>query len=75
MLSINSCAPAIKIYADYDKSLDIKNYKTYSWLNLNEIEGKGLNPAYYNELTDKRNELPRSRASRYLCLIYSNNLN
>lgn len=54
MLSINSCAPAIKINADYDKSLNIKNDKTYSWLNLNEIEGKGLNPAYYNELTDKR---------------------
>lgn len=54
LLLINSCGPSFRIQADYDKTLNIRDYKTYSWLPLKEIEGKGLNPVYYNELTDKR---------------------
>jgi hypothetical protein len=49
-----SCSPAIHVFSDHDKDADISQYKTYSWLTQEEIETKGMNPLYYNELNDKR---------------------
>lgn len=52
-----SCGPSVRVYSDYDKSLNISNYKTFSWLDMNAIEQKGTDPRYMNELTDKRIKL------------------
>lgn len=49
-----SCSSAMHVYSDQDKDADIADYKTYSWLTAQEIEGKGMNPLFYNELNDKR---------------------
>lgn len=54
LLALLSCNPAMHVYSDYDKDADIADYKTYSWLTKEEIEAKGINPLYYNELNDKR---------------------
>lgn len=48
-----SCS-SVKVHTDYDKDTNINDYQTFQWLPFNEIEGKGLNPLYYNELNDKR---------------------
>ena len=53
-ISLISCSPYLDIGHDADKTVNISNYKTYSWLNETAIESRGLNPLYYNELTDKR---------------------
>lgn len=49
-----SCGTGLHVYSDMDKNADIADYHTYSWLTKEEIEGKGTNPLYYNELTDQR---------------------
>jgi hypothetical protein len=40
-----SCGPSIRVFSDYDKD---------TWLDAKAIEGKGINPLFYNELNDKR---------------------
>jgi len=51
---LSSCTPAIKIFSDYDKDVNVSGCSYYSWLDEKAIEGVGLNPIYYNELNDKR---------------------
>lgn len=53
-LLLFSCGSSMQVFSDYDKDSNIGTYKTYNWLDLQSIEGKGLNPLYYNELNDKR---------------------
>ena len=48
-----SCAPSIRVFSDYDKDANISDYKTYTWVTEEEIEGKSTNPLYCNELNDK----------------------
>jgi hypothetical protein len=52
-LLIASCSNEIRVTTDYDREVNLKLYKTYSWLPVKEIESKN-NPLVYNELTDKR---------------------
>lgn len=54
LTAITACSPAVRVFSDYDKDTNISAYSTYSWLTEAEIERKGLNPIYYNELNDKR---------------------
>ena len=49
-----SCGPSLQFFSDYDKNINLSGYVSYSWLDLAAIEGKGMNPLYYNELNDKR---------------------
>jgi Domain of unknown function (DUF4136) len=49
-----SCGPTVRVFSDYDKDVNITAFKTYAWLDAKAIEGKGINPIYYNELNDKR---------------------
>jgi Domain of unknown function (DUF4136) len=51
---IVSCGPSLRVFSDYDKDVNIADYKTYTWLDAKAIEGKGTNPLYYNEMNDKR---------------------
>ena len=51
---IVGCGPTIRVQSDYDKDVNISGSKHYSWLSEEAIEEKGVNPLYYNELTDKR---------------------
>lgn len=53
-LILSSCGSTMEVFSDYDKQADITAYKTYNLPDLQIIEGKGLNPLYYNELNDKR---------------------
>jgi hypothetical protein len=48
-----ACSNRIKVNSDYDRDVNLKLYKSYSWLPAKEIEDKN-NPLVYNELTDKR---------------------
>ena len=48
------CSSSLKVYSDRDKSIDISDYRYYYWPTEAAIERKGLNPLFYNELTDKR---------------------
>ncbi|WP_018617475.1 DUF4136 domain-containing protein [Segetibacter koreensis] len=54
LLLLPACSPTMRVFSDYDKDANISNYKTYSWPTEEEIEKKGTNPLYYNELNDKR---------------------
>src|SRR3954447_22148150 len=54
VLLLTACTPSMRVFSDHDKDANIADYKTYSWLSEQEIEGKGMNPLYYNELNDKR---------------------
>jgi hypothetical protein len=47
------CSEQLRVRSDYDKDVNLRLYKTYSWLPVKEIESK-TNPLIYNELTDKR---------------------
>ncbi len=47
------CGPAISVYNDYDRELNIANYSTYSWQASKALEAN-QNPMYYNELNEKR---------------------
>jgi len=51
---LGSCGPSLRVFSDYDKSLNPGVYKSYSWADLKSIEQKGNDPRYINELTDKR---------------------
>lgn len=51
---LSACGTGLHVYSDFDKDANITDYKTYSWLTREEIEQKGTNPLYYNELNDKR---------------------
>jgi hypothetical protein len=51
---LTACGPSVRVFYDRDENANVANYKTYSWLNEKAIEAKGLNPLYYNELTDQR---------------------
>ena len=53
-LLLAACGPAIRVTYDKEPNTSIANYKTYSWLKGKEIEEKGLNPLFYNELNDVR---------------------
>jgi hypothetical protein len=48
-----SCAPEIVVHTDFDRSIEIHRNTSYAWLNKTGIESRN-NPAYMNELTDKR---------------------
>jgi hypothetical protein len=54
LAGIYSCSTSMRVFSDYDKDANISDYKTYSWLTEEQIESKGTNPLYYNELNDKR---------------------
>ncbi|CAN5751404.1 DUF4136 domain-containing protein [soil metagenome] len=54
VLMLSSCGSTMEVFSDYDKQVNLAAYKTYSWPDLKSIEGKGMNPLYYNELNDKR---------------------
>lgn len=54
MALLSSCGSGFEAFSDHDKSVNLQDYKTYSWQNIQEIESKGSNPLYYNELNDKR---------------------
>ena len=47
------CNTILKVYSDYDRSYDLRTFKTYQWAEVHELESKN-NPLYFNELTDKR---------------------
>jgi hypothetical protein len=51
---IPGCSPQFRTFSDYNKYADISTLKAYQWLSAPEIEAKGLNPLYYNELNDER---------------------
>jgi hypothetical protein len=54
LTGLYSCGSSMQVFSDYDKDADMSAYKTYSWLTEEQIESKGTNPLYYNELNDKR---------------------
>ena len=54
LFSIVVSCSGVKVYTDYDKDININDYQTFQWLPFEAIEGKGVNPLYYNELNDKR---------------------
>ncbi len=47
------CSAQMNVRSDYDREINLRQYKTYNWLAVKEIESKN-EPLYYNELTDKR---------------------
>lgn len=47
------CSEGLRVYTDYDRSFNIRQFKTYQWASQKDIEVRS-NPLYYNELTDKR---------------------
>lgn len=47
------CSNQLHVKSDYDKDVNLRLYKTFSWLPVKDIEAKN-NPLLYNELTDKR---------------------
>lgn len=49
----SSCGPSIRVYSDYDRDYNIREFTTYLWASAEDIESKN-NPLYYNELNDKR---------------------
>jgi hypothetical protein len=53
-LLIASCNTSVRAFSDYDKAVNISGLTTYNWLSEQEIEERGNNPLYYNELNDKR---------------------
>jgi len=53
LLVVDGCAPSMRVYTDFDREYNIRNYPTYTWAEDIELEVKN-NPLYYNELTDKR---------------------
>jgi hypothetical protein len=53
LILVNACAPSMRVYTDYDRDYNIRDYPTYGWAEEIDIEAKN-NPLYYNELTDKR---------------------
>ncbi len=48
-----SCSSQIVVRTDYDREINLRQYKSYNWLPTKDIESKNQ-PLYYNELTDKR---------------------
>ncbi len=50
---VTGCSNQIRVKSDYDKDVNLRLYKTFSWLPVKDIEAKN-NPLLYNELTDKR---------------------
>ncbi len=48
-----ACSAQMNVRSDYDREINLRQYKTYNWLSVKEIESKN-EPLYYNELTDKR---------------------
>jgi Domain of unknown function (DUF4136) len=48
-----SCSDQITVRTDYDKSVKISTFTTFTWLDKEGIEERN-NPLYYNELNDKR---------------------
>lgn len=53
VLMLTSCSPALRVYHDFDKDIEIHRLNAYGWLESRTIESKN-NPLYINELTDKR---------------------
>ena len=53
-MMVTGCGPTLQVHSDIDKEADIANYRAYAWLSASEIESKGMNPIFYNELNDKR---------------------
>jgi hypothetical protein len=62
-----ACSDAIRVRTDYDKGVNLHNYKTYNWLPLAEIESKN-DPLLLNELTFKRikNAIDSEMASKQI---------
>jgi len=53
-LLLSACGSSMQVFSDYDKDLNIGNFHSYKWASFKDIESKGTNPLYYNELNDKR---------------------
>ena len=52
-LVIAGCSPEIMIRSDYDREVNMEQYTTFMWADIQELESRN-NPFYYNELNDKR---------------------
>ena len=52
-LCLVSCSAQMNVRSDYDREINLRQYKSYYRLPVKEIESK-IEPLYYNELTDKR---------------------
>ena len=53
IILLTSCSSDIFVFTDYDKDYDVRNYFTYRWSEIKNIENS-RDPKYYNELNDKR---------------------
>jgi hypothetical protein len=53
-LYCTSCGTTLQVFSDRDSAFKPADYKTYSWLDVRNIESRNTDPRYYNELTDKR---------------------
>ncbi|MBL7846769.1 MAG: DUF4136 domain-containing protein [Cyclobacteriaceae bacterium] len=53
LVILASCSDQITVRTDYDRSVKIAEFRTFTWLDKQGIEERN-NPLYYNELNDKR---------------------
>ncbi len=53
LLILNSCSEQLYLTSDFDRSVDLTQYKTFAWAEHQEKPSKG-NPMIDNELTRKR---------------------
>ncbi|MFN8244455.1 MAG: DUF4136 domain-containing protein [Ferruginibacter sp.] len=54
LLMIAGCSPSMSVFSDYDHSLSVAAYKTFSWTDTKTIEEKGTTPHYITALTNER---------------------
>lgn len=53
LVFLGGCSPHLRVYSDQDPDYQVKNFRTFNWGELIDIE-KNKNPLHYNELNDKR---------------------
>ncbi len=53
LVALASCSNQITVRTDFDKSVNISSFNSFTWLDKHGIEERN-NPLYYNELNDKR---------------------